>query len=99
MLGYVTNASNPDTDFDLLRDDYEYGNHTIPISPDTDDDGLLDGDEIFGTFGYITNYINKYSDNPIDPNLLNTGGADFYIIRIVGDNGRYCSAGPIWVEY
>ena len=44
-------------------------------------------------------YINKYSGNPIDPNLLNTGGADFYIIRIVGDNGRYCYAGPIWVEY
>lgn len=45
------------------------------------------------------NYINTYSDNPIDPNLLNTGGADFYVLRIVGDNGRYCYAGPIWVEY
>jgi hypothetical protein len=44
-------------------------------------------------------YINKYSDNPIDPDLLNTGGADFYVIRIVGANGRYCYAGPIWVEY
>jgi len=44
-------------------------------------------------------YINEYSNNPIDPNLLNTGGADFYIIRIVGDNGRFCYAGPIWVEY
>jgi hypothetical protein len=44
-------------------------------------------------------YINKYSNNPIDPNLLNTNGADFYILRIVGDNGRYCYAGPIWVEY
>jgi len=44
-------------------------------------------------------YINEYSDNPINPNLLNTGGADFYLIRILGDNGRYCYAGPIWVEY
>lgn len=44
-------------------------------------------------------YINKYSDNPIDPNTLNTSGADFYVLRIVGDNGRYCYAGPIWVEY
>jgi hypothetical protein len=44
-------------------------------------------------------YINMYSDTPVDPNLLNTGGADFYVLRIVGDNGRYCYAGPIWVEY
>jgi len=44
-------------------------------------------------------YINEYSDNPINPDLLNTGGADFYVIRIVGDNGRCCYAGPIWVEY
>jgi hypothetical protein len=43
-------------------------------------------------------YINKYSDTPIDPNLLNTSGADFYVLRIVGSNGRYCYAGPIWVE-
>jgi hypothetical protein len=43
-------------------------------------------------------YINDYSDNPINPALLNTGRADFYLIRIVGDNGRYCYAGPIWVE-
>jgi hypothetical protein len=43
-------------------------------------------------------YINAYSDNPINPSLLNTGGADFYLIRIVGDNGRCCYAGPIWVE-
>ncbi len=43
-------------------------------------------------------YINNYSDTPIDPNLLTTGGADFYVLRIVGDNGRYCYAGPIWVE-
>jgi hypothetical protein len=44
-------------------------------------------------------YINKYSDIPIDPALLNTGGADFYVVRIVGENGRCCYAGPIWVDY
>jgi hypothetical protein len=44
-------------------------------------------------------YINVYSDTPIDPNLLTKGGADFYVIRVVGDNGRYCYVGPIWVEY
>ena len=43
-------------------------------------------------------YINKYSDNPIDPNTLNTGGVDFYLIRVVGDNGRMAYIGPIWVE-
>ncbi|TFG18743.1 MAG: DUF3604 domain-containing protein [Promethearchaeota archaeon] len=44
-------------------------------------------------------YLNDYSDNPIeDPNLLNTGGADFYIIRVVGENKRHSYIGPIWVE-
>jgi len=44
-------------------------------------------------------YINQYSDNPIDPNTLNTGGYDYYLIRVVGENGRMSYAGPIWVEY
>ena len=44
-------------------------------------------------------YINSFSDNPIDPSTLNTGGFDFYAIRVVGDNGRMTWAGPIWVEY
>ncbi len=44
-------------------------------------------------------YINEYSDNPVDPATLNTGGADFYVIRVVGDNGRTAYSGPIWVEY
>ncbi|MBY9015821.1 MAG: DUF3604 domain-containing protein [Candidatus Lokiarchaeota archaeon] len=44
-------------------------------------------------------YINSYSDNPIDPSTLSTGGFDFYVIRVVGDNGRMTWAGPIWVEY
>jgi len=43
-------------------------------------------------------YINSYSDNPIDPAMLNTSGADFYLLRVVGDNGRTAYAGPIWVE-
>jgi hypothetical protein len=43
-------------------------------------------------------YINSYSDNPIDPATLNTSGADFYLLRVVGDNGRTAYAGPIWVE-
>ena len=43
-------------------------------------------------------YINRYSDNPIDPTTLNTGGVDFYLIRVVGANGRLVYIGPIWVE-
>ncbi len=43
-------------------------------------------------------YINGYSDNPIDPNTLNTNGADFYLVRIIGANGRFAYIGPIWVE-
>ncbi len=44
-------------------------------------------------------YINQYSDNPIDPSTLNTNGYDYYLIRVVGENGRISYAGPIWVEY
>jgi hypothetical protein len=44
-------------------------------------------------------YINSYSDNPVDPITLNTNGFDFYVIRVVGKNGRMAWAGPIWVEY
>jgi hypothetical protein len=42
-------------------------------------------------------YINPYSDNPVDPDELDTGGADFYLVRVVGANGRCAYAGPIWV--
>jgi hypothetical protein len=43
-------------------------------------------------------YINEFSDQAVDPNTLNTDGADFYIVRVVGANGRTSYAGPIWVE-
>jgi hypothetical protein len=43
-------------------------------------------------------YINDQSENPIDPTTLNTGGMDFYTIRIVGANGRTSYIGPIWVQ-
>lgn len=42
-------------------------------------------------------YINEYSNNPVDPSELHTGGKDFYIIRIVGENGRHSFIGPIWI--
>jgi len=44
-------------------------------------------------------FLNEYSDNPIsNPDELQTNGIDFYIIRVVGDNGRCAYIGPIWVE-
>jgi hypothetical protein len=43
-------------------------------------------------------FTNDYSDNPIDPLELTTGGADFYLVRIIGNNGRITYAGPIWIE-
>ena len=44
-------------------------------------------------------YINQYSDNPITPSDLNTKWYDFYLIRVMCENGRMSYAGPIWVEY
>ena len=44
-------------------------------------------------------YINEYSDNPIDPTTLNTSGFDFYLVRVVWNNGRAAYIGPIWVQY
>ncbi|TXT64844.1 MAG: conserved membrane protein of unknown function [Promethearchaeota archaeon] len=44
-------------------------------------------------------YINQYSNNPINPSTLNTQGFDYYLIRVIGDNGRTSYTGPIWVEY
>lgn len=45
-----------------------------------------------------TYYINAYSDQPVDPAELNTGGADFYIIRTVSAGGREAYIGPMWVS-
>lgn len=45
--------------------------------------------------------INKYSDNLLsesEKNALNTSGRDYYLIRIIGENGRYVYGGPIWVK-
>ncbi|MFX0207178.1 MAG: hypothetical protein ACFFDT_14405 [Candidatus Hodarchaeota archaeon] len=43
--------------------------------------------------------MNKFSDNPINnSDELNTGGVDFYLIRIVEENGGHSYIEPIWVE-
>ncbi|MHA2295004.1 MAG: hypothetical protein ACXAEU_08685 [Candidatus Hodarchaeales archaeon] len=46
-----------------------------------------------------SSYSNDHSSNPVDPNTLNTGGMDYYAIRVVGTNGRTSYMGPIWVSY
>jgi hypothetical protein len=79
---------------------------SIPINAPLANITLIDTAPVAGTSYGVQNcvlingqyYINIYSDNPIDPNSLNTGGADFYLIRVVGANGRIAYAGPIWVE-
>ncbi|MBD3229787.1 MAG: DUF3604 domain-containing protein [Candidatus Lokiarchaeota archaeon] len=43
-------------------------------------------------------YINQYSDKPVDNSTLNTNGIDYYIARLVSENGRTTYAGPIWVK-
>lgn len=64
------------------------------------DNSLITGanytDYIPGPDGKV--YINEYSQKPVDPDTLNTGGADYYLIRIVGENGRISYSGPIWVQ-
>ncbi|WXG44220.1 MAG: DUF3604 domain-containing protein [Promethearchaeati archaeon SRVP18_Atabeyarchaeia-1] len=87
---------------------FKNGNLTarIPISTPVANITLIDTAPVAGTSYGVQNcvqidgkyYINIYSDNPIDPSKLNTGGADFYLIRVVGANGRIAYAGPIWVE-
>lgn len=61
-----------------------------PIVGTSYEDYIQIGDEFF---------INSASDNPVDPTTLNTGGSDYYVVRVVGSNGRHSYAGPIWVEY
>ncbi|MFX1242471.1 MAG: DUF3604 domain-containing protein, partial [Promethearchaeota archaeon] len=80
--------------------------HTEPISSPIINFTIIDTEPITGT-SYEKSclkrgnkyYINQYSDNPIDPSSLNTNDFDFYLIRVVGDNGRMSYVGPIWVEY
>ena len=78
---------------------------TVQISTPTARILISDSTEINGASyeGYIQGedgnyYINDQSINPVDPDTLNTGGMDYYAIRIVGSNGRTSYIGPIWVS-
>lgn len=52
---------DPDND-DLDSFQEIYLHNTNPIIADTDEDGILDGDEVYGLYGYITNPLSKDSD-------------------------------------
>ncbi len=79
---------------------------SIPINRPFEVVNFTDKELVTGTSYGVENcfkvddlyYINEYSNNPVNPYELHTGGKDFYIIRIVGDNGRHSYIGPIWVE-
>ncbi|MEJ2277143.1 MAG: DUF3604 domain-containing protein [Candidatus Lokiarchaeota archaeon] len=79
---------------------------TININSPIQNITIIDKEPISGT-SFESNcifkngkwYINSYSDNPIDPTSLNTNGFDYYLVRVIGDNGRTSYIGPIWVEY
>jgi len=80
--------------------------NTFSVSSPIQNITLVDTDPITGTSyeSYCVKikddwFINSYSDNPIDPSNLNTGEFDYYLVRIVGTNGRHSFIGPIWVEY
>nr|MDO8135595.1 DUF3604 domain-containing protein [Candidatus Njordarchaeum guaymaensis] len=101
-------TSNWVPDWHAFAEVFKNGNLLIriPIESPVANATLIDSTPITGTSYGLENcvlldgkyYINSFSDNPVDPATLDTSGADFYLLRIVGDNGRTAYAGPIWVE-
>lgn len=74
----LTNPLNPcdpdpmalpinDCDEDGLTNDTEIAEGTDPTNPDTDGDGLLDGEEVIGWDNPITEAIAEGFSNPLDP--------------------------------
>jgi hypothetical protein len=75
---------------------------TTPISSFTLNDSTSITGATYGrescVFHNENYYLNPYSDNPIEnPDTLQTNGIDFYLVRVVGENGRHTYIGPIWV--
>ncbi len=61
----VVKKEAKDSDNDGLSDDYEKEIGTNPLNPDTDGDGLTDGDE-----------VNRYKTNPLNPDTDGDGLKD-----------------------
>jgi hypothetical protein len=86
----IDNGRNPrmidaefDSDFDLLINIAEYENGTLPDNPDTDSDGLLDGDELVTGFAgvlvngvYKTTIAGKYRTDPTNNDTDSDGLLD-----------------------
>jgi hypothetical protein len=79
---YVYQNSNPDVDGDGLLDIYETGTKiyvsendtgTDPFNPDSDDDGLTDGQEV-NTYGTNPNFSDTDNDNYLDATEVFEGG-------------------------
>ncbi len=64
-IHYTVAVIKRDSDGDGLTDEYEKEIGTNPNNPDTDDDGLLDGEE-----------VNKYKTDPLDPDTDGGGIID-----------------------
>ncbi len=79
---------------------------SIPINNIISRVEIIDSETITGTEYGIKKcirkdgkyYINEYSNNPINPDKLNTKGADYYIVRAVTEAGREAYIGPFWVS-
>ncbi len=77
--------------------------HAFPVTTPVADFTFVDTEPVTGAaYTHSTErdgkfYLNALSDKPIDPGALHTGGADFYIVRVAGENRRYTYAGAIWV--
>jgi len=80
---YLTNVTNPDTDYDGLSDYWEWGNLTDPCDPDCDDDNLSDWEEVTGNnntaFGnQATNPWNLDTDGDLNDTAECTGSENLY---------------------
>jgi outer membrane protein OmpA-like peptidoglycan-associated protein len=64
-IHYTVAKFKKDSDGDGLSDEYEKEIGTDPMNPDTDDDGLLDGEE-----------VNEYKTDPLDPDTDGGGIKD-----------------------
>lgn len=66
---------NPDTDFDGIVDDQETQFGTDPLDPDSDDDTLLDGEEVFG-LDLMPNTGDELGISPLDADTDDDGLTD-----------------------
>jgi outer membrane protein OmpA-like peptidoglycan-associated protein len=91
FAGSLTGNADLDSDGDGLPDSLERQIGTDPFDPDTDKDGLTDGEEYFAKYGYKTDPLNpdtdgdglkdgeevkKYKTNPLDPDTDKDGLSD-----------------------